>query len=100
MTTLIAPQMTPCECATSRSDLVPIAIGGPLTKYSVCRKCGTVWIERYHAAEGQLESRVNFDMEDVQVPQAVREQARVVVGTLSRYLPRASRERFRFPLSS
>jgi hypothetical protein len=94
VTTLITTPISQCECRTSRASLVPIPIGGPLTKFYVCKKCSTVWVERYRTAEGKPESVVSFNLEDVQVPQAVREQARVVVGTLSRYLPRASYVRF------
>ncbi len=93
MATYLMDEVNPCECAATRENLIPIPVGGPLTKFQVCPKCGTIWIERYRTPEGRPESVVDVDMEDDLVPGAVREKARVLVGPLPRHSRRSLRER-------
>jgi hypothetical protein len=93
MATSIMSQTSPCECTQSRQGLIPIPVGGPLTKYQVCPRCGKVWVERYRIPEGQPESVMDFDMEDPLVPAAVREQVRALIGPMPRHSYRSSRER-------
>jgi hypothetical protein len=86
MATAITAQASQCECSASHAGLLPIPVGGPLMKFQVCPKCGTVWVERYRTPGGQPDSVLDFNMEDARVPGAVRDQARALVGTIPRYL--------------
>ena len=84
MTTFVVTQTRTCECTTSQRGLVSIPVGGQLVKYQVCPKCGTVWVTRYRTLEAPPESILTFDMTDVRLPEAVRQQARTIVGIVPR----------------
>jgi hypothetical protein len=89
MAALVMTRTTECECTTSRKDLIPIPVGGPLTKYQICPKCGTVWVERYRTPEGRPESRMDFDIDDDLVPSAVRAKGYALVGPMPRHPQRS-----------